>query len=372
MMRVRFIRKMHETSASATLIALRSSRFLIPSRGFSDGRPVFSCDPSRRHREGEAKSLEPIAAAFKTILSFDVEEHYRIEAAKGVPLATGMEEHCRERLDASTNWLLDLLTANGTHATFFIVGEIARHNPALIRRIAREGHEVASHGWDHRRVHHFTPATFAEDVARSKKTLEDVTGEAVVGYRAPTFSIMRETAWAIDVLAEAGMTYDSSIYPVHHDRYGVPAAPRTPFLARGQQHTLLELPPATLRLLRINFPMGGGGYFRLFPQWVTEWAIRQTERHCSPAVATLYFHPWEFDCEQQHLSLGRLASFRTYVGTGRSQGRLASLLGRYQFSRAIDVVHEMNATIVGTIPTFEVGNRAVPLAPQAITKLSSR
>jgi polysaccharide deacetylase family protein (PEP-CTERM system associated) len=315
--------------------------------------------------KGLVDGVEPIAFALKTILSFDVEEHYRIEAAKGVPLATGMEEHCRERLDASTNWLLDLLAAHGTQATFFIVGEIAGHNPALVRRIAREGHEVASHGWDHRRVHHFTPATFAEDVARSKKTLEDVTGEAVVGYRAPTFSIMRETAWAIDVLAEVGMAYDSSIYPVHHDRYGVPAAPRTPFLAQGERRTLLELPPATLRLLRMNFPMGGGGYFRLFPQWVTEWALRQTERQCRPAVAMLYFHPWEFDGEQRHLPLGRLASLRTYVGIGRSPGRLSSLLGRYRFSRAIDVVREMGAMGLSALPTFEVGVRSVPLATQA-------
>ena len=295
----------------------------------------------------------PAPAEFRIILSFDVEEHYRIEAAAGLAVDEDRKAHYRQRLDTSTHWLLDLLGRAETRATFFVVGQIAEHNPALIRRIAREGHEVASHGWDHRRVHHFTPATFREDVGRSKKALEDLTGEAVVGYRAPTFSVTRETAWALDVLAELGMLYDSSIYPVRHDRYGVPAAPRGPFRARGRGRELLELPPATLRLCATNVPMGGGGYFRLFPLFLTRWALRQTARACSPAVANLYFHPWEFDPDQERLPLGRLARFRTYVGIRHSRNRLAALLAGYDFSRAADVARELNARLAA-LRTFVV------------------
>jgi polysaccharide deacetylase family protein (PEP-CTERM system associated) len=287
----------------------------------------------------------------KIILSFDVEEHFRIEAAAGLAIDPGLKARYCERLDSSTSWLLDLLAAAGANATFFVVGEIANSNAELIRRIARAGHEVASHSWDHRRVHRLTPKTFREDVLKSKHVLEDITGQAVVGYRAPTFSITRETAWAIDVLAELDMLYDSSIYPVRHDRYGVPTAPRSPFLARGSRHTVLELPPATLRLLKMNLPMGGGGYFRLFPLVFTEWALHQTRRSCRPAVANLYFHPWEFDPGQERLPLGRFSRFRTYVGIGRSASRLTALLEKHTFVRAADVARELQVS-ADALPCF--------------------
>ncbi|HTU19786.1 MAG TPA: DUF3473 domain-containing protein, partial [Gemmataceae bacterium] len=175
-----------------------------------------------------------------------------------------------------------------------------------------------------------------------KDALEQVTGEAVCGYRAPTFSILRETAWALDELAELGLSYDSSIYPVRHDRYGIHAAPRGPFLARGYRHAILELPPATLRLFGVNAPMGGGGYFRLCPLWLTEWAMRQTGRVGASSLATLYFHPWEFDPQQARLPLGLLSRLRTYVGLRRTRGRLASLLARYRFQRAVDMAKKLN------------------------------
>jgi polysaccharide deacetylase family protein (PEP-CTERM system associated) len=152
---------------------------------------------------------------------------------------------------------------------------------------------------------------------------------------------MRQTAWALDVLAEAGMVYDSSIYPVRHDRYGVPGAPRSPFLARGLARTIIELPPVTLRCLGMNAPMGGGGYFRLFPLFMTRWAIRQTLNRTFPPVAMLYFHPWEFDPLHQHLPMGRLNKFRTYVGIRRTRARLAALLGKYRFARAVDVARNL-------------------------------
>jgi polysaccharide deacetylase family protein (PEP-CTERM system associated) len=276
------------------------------------------------------------------ILSFDIEEHDRIEAARGLTINGQQQAHYRQRMDYATRWLLDQLAARGAPATFFIVGQIAQTNPGLVRAIAEAGHEVASHSWDHRRVHHFTPETFREDVRRSKDALEQVTGTAVVGFRAPTFSIVRQTLWAIDILAELGMRYDSSIYPVRHDRYGIPDAPRWPFLAKGERHTLLELPPATWRVLGANLPVGGGGYFRLFPLAVMRRGLIQTLRQGQPPVAMLYFHPWEFDPDQERLPLSRLSRFRTYVGLSRSRRRLATLLDQHVFARAVDVAETVS------------------------------
>jgi polysaccharide deacetylase family protein (PEP-CTERM system associated) len=271
------------------------------------------------------------------ILSFDVEEHHRIEAAAGLTFPPGLRAEYGRRMESCTRWLLDELAGLDIRATFFIVGETAHSHPQLVRDVHRAGHEVASHSWDHRRVHRLTPEEFREDVRRSIGIIEDLTGEAVAGYRAPTFSVTRQTAWAIDVLAELGLCYDSSIYPVRHDRYGVPDAPRAPFRVRGHERSLLEIPPATLRLCGVNVPVGGGGYFRLLPLWLMERAFAQVRCRCRPPVTMLYFHPWEFDPDQPRLPLGRLSRFRTYVGTGRSRGRLKALLSRHRFCRAIDI-----------------------------------
>src|SRR5262245_35271914 len=287
----------------------------------------------------------------RIILSFDVEEHHRIEAAAGLTVAPAVKAHYCERLDVSTRWLLDELAGHDIRATFFVVGEIARHNPSLVRAIHLGGHEVASHSWAHRRVHTLTPDQFRQDVRQSTDALAQVTGQPVLGYRAPTFSIVRQTAWALDVLAELGMAYDSSIYPVRHDRYGVPDAPRAPFRARGARSTILEIPPATLRVLGVNVPTGGGGYFRLLPLFLMERTFRQVGRDCLPAVAMLYFHPWAFDPDQERLPLGRLSRFRTYVGIRRSRRRLAALLARHRFVRAVDVAKQLDRQLE-TLPCY--------------------
>jgi polysaccharide deacetylase family protein (PEP-CTERM system associated) len=198
-----------------------------------------------------------------------------------------------------------------------------------------------------------SPAAFREDVRRSKDALEQAAGDAVVGYRAPTFSVVKRTAWALDVLGELGLLYDSSIFPVRHDRYGVPRAPRVPFLARGDGGAILEFPPATLRMLGNNLPVGGGGYFRLLPPAAIGHALAQVRRDGRPAVATLYFHPWEFDPDQPRLPLGRLSRFRTYVGIGRSRARLEALLARHRFARAVDVARRLDA-IRHDLPCFRV------------------
>jgi polysaccharide deacetylase family protein (PEP-CTERM system associated) len=295
-------------------------------------------------------------AAADTILSFDVEEHFRIEAAGGYDCPAGLRAEYAGRMEATTYRLLDRLAAADAAATFFVVGQIARTHPRLVRAIADRGHEVASHGWDHRRVHRMTPAEFREDVRRSRDALEQASGRPVCGYRAPTFSVTRATGWAIEVLGESGLLYDSSVFPVRHDRYGVPGAPRTPFVACGRYADILELPPATLRVAGLNLPVAGGGYFRLFPPALMRaglWQLRRT----APAVGMLYFHPWEFDPDQPRLPLGRVQRWRTYVGIARSEARLEALLRSYRFRRADEVAAEL-ALKKADLPRY-------PFEPQA-------
>jgi polysaccharide deacetylase family protein (PEP-CTERM system associated) len=300
-------------------------------------------------RGGYEPSVEPGCA----VLSFDVEEHFRIEAAAGLDIPRALRSQYRGRVAPAVDWLLGELDRRGQTATFFVVGELAAEQPAVVRAIQGAGHEVASHGWDHRRVLELTPETFREDLRRSKDALEQVLGGPVLGYRAPTFSITRRNPWAIDVLAEAGLLYDSSIYPVRHDRYGVPEAPRAPFVVEGLERSLVELPPATLRLGGYHLPAGGGGYFRLFPLSVVEGAMRQGQRDCSPPVAMLYFHPWEFDPDQPRLPLRRMSRWRTYVGVGRSRPRLSRLLARHRFVRAVDALGRIQSVRDG-LPRFRL------------------
>ncbi len=287
----------------------------------------------------------PPAPTPAVVLSFDVEEHHRIEAAVGRPVGSELVRAYADRMEVTTRRLLDQLAAAGAVATFFVVGEIAESHPRLVRDIADAGHEVGSHGWDHRRVDRFTPAAFRTDLLRSRDALEQAGGGPVVGYRAPTFSVTRRTAWAVDVLADAGYGYDSSVFPVRHDRYGVPAAPRVPFLAAGHEREIVELPPATWRVAGQNLPVAGGGYFRLFPPAAMRAGITQLGRAGSP-LAMLYFHPWEFDPGQPKLALGRLAKWRTYVGINKTTGRLGRLLKHYRgrFRRAVDVADALDRT----------------------------
>ncbi len=287
------------------------------------------------------------------VASFDIEEHHRIEAAVGLACSTELKADYAARMEASTRRLLDQLAAANVAATFYVVGEIARSHPALVRDIHAAGHEVGSHSWDHRRVHRFDADGFREDLRTSKDALEQVVGAPVFGFRAPTFSVTRKTAWAIDVLAECGFEYDSSIFPVRHDRYGVPDAPRVPFIAQGREREMLELPPLTYRVAGVNLPVAGGGYFRLFPLFVMRAGLRQAARSEVPNVGMLYFHPWEFDPTQPKLPLKRLARWRTYVGVGKTTARLGRLLGAFPFRRAIDAVRELKASGV-ELPRFRL------------------
>lgn len=290
------------------------------------------------------------------VASFDIEEHDRIEAAVGLTVSAELRAEYATRMEAATRRLLDQLAAASAVGTFYVVGAIARTHPKLVRDIAAAGHEVGSHSYDHRRVHRFTPDEFRADLRASKDALEQATGAPVYGFRAPTFSVTRETAWAVDVLAECGFEYDSSIFPVRHDRYGVPDAPRGPFVVRGRARELLELPPLTLRALGLNLPVAGGGYFRLFPLGFMRAGLRQVARAAAtgPQVGMLYFHPWEFDPGQPRLPLKRLARWRTYVGVTRTSDRLARLLAAFPFRRAIDAVRDIRAS-GAELPRYQLG-----------------
>ena len=261
-------------------------------------------------------SLAPV------VLSFDVEEHHRIEAAVGLEVDPGLRGEYRQRMNRVTEWILELLAERKILATFFIVGQIAETNARLVRTIHEAGHEVASHGWDHRRINLLNPQSFKEDLRMSKEALEQASGAAVLGYRAPTFSLVRQTAWALDVLGEMGLLYDSSIYPVRHDRYGIPDAPRGLFMAQGARHEILEIPPATLSVRGVNVPVGGGGYFRLLPFPLMKLALlslRGATPNCGATM--LYFHPWEFDPGQPRLPLkGSIGSAPTSASGGLETG----------------------------------------------------
>jgi len=309
---------------------------------------------SEKLKPSEDSALPTIRPDSPVVLSFDVEEHHRIEAAARLTVTDDQKRTYADRMEDSTRRILAQLDDAGAVASFYVVGEIAVSHPKLVRDIATAGHEIGSHSWDHQRVHKFTPDGFREDLKRSVDALEQAAGVKVAGFRAPTFSMMKATAWAVDVLAESGLRYDSSVFPVRHDRYGVPSAPRTPFLLEGERGSILELPPATYRVMGQNLPVAGGGYFRLFPLSFLRAGVNQLAKGPDP-VGMLYFHPWEFDPGQPRLPLGRLSRARTYVGIRSSARRLESLLKRYagRFRRAVDVVAELEAKR-DQLPTYRL------------------
>lgn len=272
-----------------------------------------------------------------------MEDYYHIEAAyRTIPRDAWDAQP--PRVEHNTALLLDLFHRHNRKGTFFILGHVARRFPQLVRRIADAGHEIASHGTGHDRLHRLAPQSFREDLVASKKLLEDQTGQSVIGYRAPTFSIVRQTAWAIDVLIEAGFRYDSSIFPVTHHWYGVPDAPREPFYVRSSEDgaALLEVPPLTWRLLGRNLPVAGGGYFRLLPLAFMRRGLEQANRQQRPAV--LYFHPWEFDPDMPRMDLSMTGRVRTYTGLKSAAARLGRIMAT-----------EANwTTMAQALPAFEL------------------
>ena len=265
----------------------------------------------------------------------DVEDYYMVTAFEKDVRFEDWPRH-EHRAAANNERILDLLDACGVKATFFVLGWIAEREPAVVKAIASRGHEVACHGYRHRMVTSLTPEEFREDLRRAKTLLEAIAESPVVGFRAPSWSIMAETMWALDVLIEEGFEYDSSIFPIHHDRYGVPGAARFPYVITRPAGSIREYPPSTLRIAGANFPVAGGGYLRLYPLWFTRWALRRiNRRERQPCV--IYVHPWEVDPGQPRMPCGWVTRFRHYVGLSRTVTRLRALLGEFTFVRLRDL-----------------------------------
>ena len=267
-------------------------------------------------------------------MTVDVEDWFQVQAfANTIDRAAwdGLER----RVEANTNRILDMFGDAGIHATFFTLGWVAERYPALIRRITAEGHELASHGYWHRLVHEQTPEDFAADITSARKLLEDTGGVAVTGYRAPTFSINTRNPWAFDVLEAAGYRYSSSIYPIRHDLYGMPDAPRAPFRPTSGQ--LVEIPMTTLRAFGRNFPSAGGGYFRLLPYAAFRASLRRVNT-TEAAPGMFYTHPWEIDPGQPRVTAApALAKFRHYLNLSRTADRIGRLLTDFAWDRVDQV-----------------------------------
>ena len=271
-------------------------------------------------------------------MTVDVEDYFQVQAfANHIDRSAWDSFDCR--VERNTDVVLKLFDEAGVHGTFFTLGWVADRYPQLVRRIVEQGHELASHGYEHIRADSQSSEEFREDVRRTKGILEDVGGVGVTGYRAATFSIGRGNQWAYEVLAEEGYRYSSSIYPVRHDLYGMPDAPREPHHPRGA-NGVVELPMTTLRLGNRNFPCSGGGYFRLLPYAVSRWQMRRVNQH-DAAPCIFYFHPWEVDPEQpRQQGIGMKTRVRHYVGLGRMQNRLRHLLQDFRWGSMRDVFAE--------------------------------
>lgn len=269
------------------------------------------------------------SATPRHFFTVDVEEHFQVSAfEREVPRSAWRD--LESRVDRNVSMLLELLDEARTRATFFILGWVADREPTVVTRIAAAGHEVASHGWDHRRVTELSHREFRDSVRRSKAVLEDLTGRPVRGFRAPSFSITAGREWALDVLVEEGYVYDSSLFPVRRPGYGYARGERVPHWIERPSGRLLEIPPVTLRCLGWNLPAAGGAYFRIFPYALVRQAIRAAERCGTPA--TFYVHPWELDPSQPRLAGSLLARFRHYTGLARTLPRLRRLLREFQFT----------------------------------------
>jgi len=288
------------------------------------------------------------------VLTFDIEEYFHAEAFAGVVRPEDWPT-IGSRVVDPTERLLDILDYADVRATFFVLGWVAERQPGLVQEIHARGHELACHGYSHQMISRLTPQEFAEDVKRAKKVIEDIAGTRVIGYRAPTFSVTRQTLWSLEVLMEAGFRYDSSIFPIVHDRYGIPDSSRFPhriplFVNRipivGNGCAMAELPLSTLSAFGHRLPVAGGGYFRLLPYGLTRLAIRHLNKvERQPAV--VYLHPWEIDPHQPRLSVGRLTRLRHSINIDETEHKLCRLVADFRFAPAAQVLTETGVLVNG-------------------------
>jgi polysaccharide deacetylase family protein (PEP-CTERM system associated) len=284
-------------------------------------------DPQRGHCAKTPHTPGPPVNAF----TVDVEDYYHVAAlAPAIPRETWDQRE--SRVEANTERLLALLAEQGVRGTFFVLGWVAERSPGLVRRIAEAGHEIACHGFSHQLVYRQSPEEFRAETTRAKGCLEDLVGKEVLGYRAASFSVTRASLWALDVLIDLGFRYDSSIFPIRHDRYGLPGATPEPHVLRAPSgRTLVEFPMSAARFFGVQVPVSGGGYFRILPYWLTRAGLRQiNERRGQPF--TFYLHPWEVDPGQPRIKVGALSRFRHYTNLERCESRLRRVLADFSFT----------------------------------------
>jgi len=280
----------------------------------------------------------------KNAMSVDVEDYFQVSAFENsISRADWDTIECR--VQKNTDRILNIFDEHDVKATFFVLGWVAERYPELVKSIVQGGHELASHGYNHTRVIHQTQNEFKEDVNKTKKLLEDIGGVPVIGYRAASYSITKKNLWALDILQETGHQYSSSIYPVKHDLYGIPDAPRFSF--RFKEDGILEIPITTLRMFGRNFPGGGGGFFRLFPYNVSRWIFNRVNK-VDKASGIFYFHPWEIDPNQpRQENLSSKTKFRHYLNLSRMEDRLNCLLTDFDWDRMDKVFLHNNVSEQG-------------------------
>ena len=273
----------------------------------------------------------------KNAMTIDVEDYFHVSAfASAIPSAQWDSYPCR--VEANTGKLLGMFSDSGIKATFFVLGWVAERYPQLVRSIAAQGHEIACHGYSHRLVYDQTPAEFRAETDRSKSMLEDLAQTPVLGYRAASYSITAKSLWALDILVELGFGYDSSIFPVRHDRYGIPGGSREPYRLRTPSgKSLIEFPLTTVELARYRLPVSGGGYFRLFPYFLTRMALASVNRR-EQRPFIFYLHPWEVDPDQPRVDTGWVSRFRHYNNLERCEARLRQLMADFEFGTAAEVL----------------------------------
>jgi polysaccharide deacetylase family protein (PEP-CTERM system associated) len=272
--------------------------------------------------------------AVRNVMTVDVEDYYQVSAFQHLVSRERWSDY-ESRVVSNTSRLLDLFAEAKVEATFFVLGWVAERHKDLVARIARNGHQVASHSYWHRLVYDLSPAEFRDDLRRARDVLESAACAPVRGFRAPSYSITEESLWALDVLIEEGYAYDASIFPIRHDRYGIPDAPRQPHLVTSKAGSLLEVPSTAGRVGSLAVPIGGG-FFRLFPYRVTRWAIDQINEGGQPAI--FYIHPWEIDPDQPRLDATLPTRLRHYNNLGQAEDRLRRLLGDFRFGSIESVV----------------------------------
>ncbi len=273
-------------------------------------------------------------------MSVDVEDYFQVSAFDAVVSRADWSK-LESRVVPNTERLLELFDRTRVKSTFFVLGWVAQHFPALVRTIASRGHEIASHGFNHQLVYSLTPQAFREDVRAAKALLEDLSGAPVVGYRAPSYSIVERSLWALDVLIEEGYRYDTSIFPIHHDRYGIANAERHAHVLQRPAGTLVELPGSTVRMSGVNLPIAGGGYFRLLPYGWTRWGIRRVNR-VEQRPVVFYLHPWEVDPDQPRFAVPSTTRIRHYHGLAATMSRLTRLITEFRFDTVATVLERAN------------------------------